>query len=216
MEFQNKEEAGCASTRWLCLPVIFSSSSKHLETRSPTCSAGPTAGRFVLCSAPQGEETLLYPAPLWLREPACASGGPAQGVLAPPFFGSTQTIVLDKLIPTTPQTPGSLWWAEGTDGSPGRPPGQLPSLGLWVGPSLGTLPHPQPRSRSWDTGGSVPFKEKAFGTLPTVQTFLNPTPYPCPHPVPSPPSPRTPTCPAPPSSTSPGLPVQLWAGSQRT
>lgn len=43
----------------------------------------------------------------------------------------------------------------------------------------------------------MPFKEKAFGTLPTVQTFLNPTPYPCPHPVPSPPLTQDPHMPGP-------------------
>lgn len=32
----------------------------------------------------------------------------------------------------------------------------------------------------------MPSKEKAFGTSPTVQTFLNPTPHPSPHPTPQP------------------------------
>lgn len=50
-------------------------------------------------------------------------------------------------------------------------------------------------------------RHKPLRTSPTVQTFLNPAPHPCPVPLP-----RSPMSPASPSSPSPGLPVQLWAG----
>lgn len=95
------------------------------------------------------------------------SWGAGLGVLAPCFFGSTQrTIVLDRLIPT-PQTPGSCWWAEGTDRSPRDTPRQSPSLVLWwVHPwARGPILSSSPRSRNRDSEESVPSKEKAFGDL---------------------------------------------------
>lgn len=105
-------------------------------------------------------------------------GGPGSSL-----FGSTQrTIVLDKLIPTPKlQAPsGGLKALTGVLGGP-----QDNHLPLCSGGSIpGTVRHPQPRPGNWDTGGSVPSKVKAFGTFPTVQTFLNPTPHPSPHSIP--------------------------------
>lgn len=121
------------------------------------------------------EATLLCPVLawlwLWLWGPAILLGGPGSSL-----FGSTQrTIVLDKLIPTPKlQAPsGGLKALTGVRGGP-----QDNHLPLCSG---GSIPHSPPSSaqtRGWGTGASVPSKEKAFGTFPTVQTFLNPTPHP--------------------------------------
>lgn len=85
-------------------------------------------------------------------------------------------------------------------GSPRTPS----SLVLWVGPSLGTLPHPQPRSGNLDMGLS---KEQALWDFPSCADISEPH-----TPSLAVPSPRAPTSLAPLSSPSPGLPEQLGAG----
>lgn len=137
------------------------------------------------------------------------SWGAGLGVLAPCFFGSTQrTIVLDRLIPT-PQTPGSCWWAEGTDRSPRDTPRQSPSLVLWwVHPwARGPILSSSPRSRNRDSEESVPSKEKAFGDLSNCADISEAHAAP-PSPIPLP---RASHAQLPQLVLPLGLSVQLWA-----
>lgn len=108
-EFQNKEEAGCASTRWLSLPPMVSSRTVpswepqelHLLSRTYSlCSVRGSADRDRVRSDPPG----LSSSEAAAAKPTCASTGPVLGAPAPPFFGSTRLCLTNS---SQPQTPGS-------------------------------------------------------------------------------------------------------------
>lgn len=99
--FQNKEEAGCAGTRWLSLPSTWSTTALSLEeARSPH-----PLGASVLRSAPQRQGEKRPSSALFQRGSGCGtlpcSWGASAGGPGSSLFGSTQRmIVLDKLSPT--------------------------------------------------------------------------------------------------------------------
>lgn len=85
---------------------------RDLQPISGQCCAQPHSTR--------GAGGILCPAPAWLWDPTVLQG-PTLGALAPPsLVPLRERLCLTNSAP--PQAPGSLWWAKGTDRSPGRPP----------------------------------------------------------------------------------------------
>lgn len=127
------------------------------------------------------------------------------GALAPPsLVPLRERLCLTNSSP--PQAPGSLWWAEGTDRSPGRPPGQPPSLVLWWVHSWHSPPS-SAQTRELGHGRKCAIQGKSLQDFPNCADVSEPhsTPLPTPYPLA-----QEPHGPSPSTQSSPEGPTLRW------